>query len=446
MTQKSTPTLSHESEEIKNQKLNQIWILSQSDFLKEASTHYGRVILADSLWKPVENINNLTAFFDLLRVEGITPKLSESLVKLGIAGVQDLRKQNPNELFDYFLWLHQSVEKDFSQADITRAIHRANNTQLVTFDLHNKKLAQDSTKYATLKKKQQQEVEYIRYDSKKEFISFCLQCIWFIALSYFSAYFLLFIPILLAFHIYKNSYFIANINYNVRKFIEESIYENTGALSSWLMKVQDSLTQIKNFSCISVMVLWTIIFFFGVTGGHFMNQIRDVLPEKKPQVQEKGKARYLSQEVFDTFDGREITRAEILWVLILSTPMRENVWSMSDCFGDISSSQYAEQICYAKNRGIVSGDANNNFNPNWIVTNGAWLKFILNFYEANVPRRALYITYNDITPKDWFSTYAEYAKSHGIIPRSQNEFHPNEAITIETIDRYIEKISEMNQN
>jgi len=70
----------------------------------------------------------------------------------------------------------------------------------------------------------------------------------------------------------------------------------------------------------------------------------------------------------------------------------------------------------------------------------------LNFYEANVPRRALYITYNDITPKDWFSTYAEYAKSHGIIPRSQNEFHPNEAITIETIDRYIEKISEMNQN
>jgi hypothetical protein len=46
--------------------------------MREACTHYGRIILAYKL----KNINNLAAFFDLLRIDGMTPKLAALLVLL----------------------------------------------------------------------------------------------------------------------------------------------------------------------------------------------------------------------------------------------------------------------------------------------------------------------------------------------------------------------------
>jgi hypothetical protein len=148
--------------------------------------------------------------------------------------VKDLRTQDSHDLCQYFLGLDDVSIQKFSIDDIKQALLQSRQTPLVIFDLYNKKLAQDCTKYATTKYYQQKEIEYIRDESKKEFFDFIVQSLGFIVLSYFSIYFLYFILVLLVFHIYKNSYFIARYTYSVRKYIEQYIYKQQGIISYML--------------------------------------------------------------------------------------------------------------------------------------------------------------------------------------------------------------------
>ena len=118
------------------------------------------------------------------------------------------------------------------------------------------------------------------------------------------------------------------------------------------------------------------------------------------------------------------------------------VWVLEkECFKDSFTASFPLEICYAKSRWYVQWDANWNFQPNKVINHWAGLKFILNFYDYDVPRRSLFITYDDVSKDEWYTTYAEYAKRIWLIPKSVGHFWPNDSITIEQIDRYVQVLS-----
>jgi hypothetical protein len=280
---------------------------------------------------------------------------------------------------------------------------------------------------------------YLKKESKHEFITLIIQSVIFLILGFISLYFLVFIPILFIFHFYRNSFFISKLHYTLREKLESYIFSHQLGPKSWLWLIQENFNFFKKTMCLWIIALLCIVFLQGLLTWNIERSVASSLSWYRTSSQKMEHPYYLKESVYNNFDWKVISREALVWILLSNQDIKTDSGSQS-CFWDISESIYKEQICFAKRKWYIQWDAFNNFNPTDTVSHAAGLKFILNFNGENVPSRAAYITFDDLEKRFWYTTYAEYAKIHGLIPESERLFYPDEAITINQVDTYIYKL------
>jgi len=426
-------------QKIYNEKLLLLGISDSQKFLSITSTHYKRVALAKKIGHPIEKINKLTAFFDFMRVEGMKAVVAEVLVKDSVKWVQDLRKKDWGILYTDLIHHYPYITRYINPEYLGELIQNSNKTPLFIFDFWYESFTVMSKWYATSITSVEKQYSYLENESKNEFITLMIQCVIFWLLSIVSPYFLVFIPILFVFHFYRNSFFISELHYTIREKLEHYIFENKKWTDTWTWFLQEDFNFFKKTLCLWLISLLGIIFLQWLLTWNIEKSIAWVFSTSTESTQKLEHPWYLSDSVYKSFDQEEISREELVWILLSNQNISWGTGAQN-CFKDISESNYKEQICFAKRKWYIQWDAQNNFNPSATVSHAAWLKFILNFNWETVPWRAAYVTFDDLEKQFWYTTYAEYAKINGLIDQWEKLFYPDWAITIKQVDSYIYKL------
>ncbi len=438
MNQTNTPHFKNFSDTWHHEVFETLNISSWDDFISLSHTHYHRLLLSERLHKPLLTINRLAIYFDFLRLTSISPELSEIFVELKIPGVMWLRKIDAEKLLHRIIKKYPYLDQSLRYNDIKNIVSESKQAKIIFFDIQSDDLKLKKKWYAKTRMMEYQELSYIKNESKYEVVSLILQIIIFIGLSFVSVYFIVFVIVLLWFHLLKNSYFISDISYKTREKIEQNTQWSQHK-NEYFFWVQQNFLMVKRWVIMFAIFVCVWIFIYGLFYWNVIYSISNTFDNSKNITQFNSWPKYLPVDIYSRFENNTITREELIWILYFS--QKDTTFTIKNCFNDISESIYAEQICDAKRRWIIQWDANNDFNPKGVVSHAAGLKFILNFSGENVPKRAAYLTFTDLEKRFWYTSYAEYAKSHGIIDSSMKEFDPLTPITISQIDSYLYKLT-----
>ena len=102
----------------------------------------------------------------------------------------------------------------------------------------------------------------------------------------------------------------------------------------------------------------------------------------------------------------KINRAEILKIILEAT-VKDDIGHSLDCFRDVRGDWYAKYVCYAKEKGIVSGYPDNTFKPSQNVTMAEALKMGIESFPVTVPEAG----------EPWYKKYVEFSHNNNIFSR-----------------------------
>ena len=126
--------------------------------------------------------------------------------------------------------------------------------------------------------------------------------------------------------------------------------------------------------------------------------------------------------------NNNISRVELLKMIIGAAKIPLST-STTQYFSDIDpTAWYVPYVNTAKERGIVGGYDDGTFRPNNPVTRAEGFKIVINTMGKQVTDTPVPL-FNDVTPLDWFTPYADYAKQNNLIQFSGISFLPNQLIT-----------------
>jgi len=116
--------------------------------------------------------------------------------------------------------------------------------------------------------------------------------------------------------------------------------------------------------------------------------------------------------------NKPITRAEFTKIVVgmYNIPMQD-LGSVVSSFKDVKTSEwYAVYIQAAYDKGIIEGYSKNTFNPNKPITRAEAMKVILLASGKNILLHTDEVgIFKDVSATDWFAKYATYAALNGII-------------------------------
>ncbi len=390
-------------------------------FLEQTKTPKNRVDMALKLKKTPWEINSLTAYHDFRRLKSINKHLAKIYIVAGIRGISHLAKLTSKQVEKKIKNSRIGKTVLVKSSLIQETIAEAKNTPVIISWLEKEPFFLQR-KWYILSKSDLTSIEQT-HDTKNnnDVVLLVLTLIILWVFSLISLYFLALVPVLIALHTLLES----NIGNTLVSPIKNSSYK------WWITWLSAAIVGI--FSC---------VFALGFFSGNIHNNIQSSLMSITSMSSQSSQD-YFPKEIHEYYQQKEITREDLIKILSVSTKINLDDFDEIECFKDNFQSQYPKEICYAKNKWYIQWDALGNFYPNRVISHGAGLKFILNYYGYGVPKRSLYLTYTDLQKTQWQTTYAEFAKRINLIDESVTEFYPDKTITIEQVDRYISRLTEI---
>lgn len=111
----------------------------------------------------------------------------------------------------------------------------------------------------------------------------------------------------------------------------------------------------------------------------------------------------------------EITRAELMKILALSTGTTIDVEKYNNCFPDVTDDWYAKYVCYAKDQGWVDGYDDGTFKPGNKVVKAEAIKMVLNTQGVVLDSVGTIKPFNDVELNVWYAPYVVTAKNLGVL-------------------------------
>lgn len=127
----------------------------------------------------------------------------------------------------------------------------------------------------------------------------------------------------------------------------------------------------------------------------------------------------------------EITRAELLKILVEAVVLTPETLEYNRCFTDVEVIEwYTRYICYAKSQGWVEGYEDGTFRPGNTINNIEVLAMTFDSQELFMEKwYTITNPFDDVDASSWYGPYVAYAKDNGIIDRTNNLYNPGELIT-----------------
>ena len=137
---------------------------------------------------------------------------------------------------------------------------------------------------------------------------------------------------------------------------------------------------------------------------------------------------------------KDMTREMLVKLLILHKDRKKLDYAKVDCFADVKDANFGKYICYALDKGLVSGRNKTTFDPLTLVTRSEALKMIFSINAIPVTRDLTRTSFNDTSKTDWFSPYVETAKTMGLLDDVKDTFRPEEKATTEFVLGILKKV------
>lgn len=134
-----------------------------------------------------------------------------------------------------------------------------------------------------------------------------------------------------------------------------------------------------------------------------------------------------------------INRAELLRILVGATGNQPEVSQYNNCFPDVKSEWFAAYICYAKEKGWVSGYPDGSFKPGNNVNKAEAIKMLVNTQswmpQESKPGEAK--TFTDVENSQWYAAYVRTAKEKEILLETGSKLFPDEMMQRGSISEMI---------
>jgi len=384
-------------------------------FLLQASSPLKRKNLASKLSKRPGEINSLTAYHDFRRVKSINKYLAKIYIIAWIRWVSHMLKMSKWEIQKRIknspIWKSVDVKNTIVQQNLDDA------KSIPKLDLGLEKETYFlQRKWYIIRKDSEIEQNNVQNNNYRWDIILFLLTLWIIVMfSLVSLYFILLIPIVIAFHCLFRSNFMAPLLALIPT-LEKNIYHIT-----WII------------ICVLIIFIWFVTW--------SVQKDIQVIYTYFPHNSAETSSRYFPEEVYNHYSKKEISREDLVKILVSARNIDIAKERWIECFKDVFQSEHPWEICYAKDAWYIQWDALWNFYPQQAISHAAGLKLILKFYNLNVPSSSLYLTYDDLQKNQWYTRYAEYAKRIWLIEQDVKEFKPTENISIQQVDSYIYTLS-----
>jgi hypothetical protein len=148
------------------------------------------------------------------------------------------------------------------------------------------------------------------------------------------------------------------------------------------------------------------------------------------------RVRGIVDDGFAFFPERELTRAELAKIVVLSTTgVLDDRFPETPFFPDVKTDQwYFPYITTATLLGVVKGYPDSYFRPEQKVTRAEAVKMVVN--SLGIPKKSMLGQFRDYDPTEWFHPYVSTAYEHNIISgkvsdsgQKQMIFAPGEFVT-----------------
>ena len=139
-----------------------------------------------------------------------------------------------------------------------------------------------------------------------------------------------------------------------------------------------------------------------------------------------------------------------MFVMVLSKLSKEDIIPSNTKFSDVPSGKwYTNSVAWATDKKIVSGNSNNNFNPNKSISREQLIVMLYNYYKLNNKSSNIsenlsnYYDYTDVSP--WAKEAMTWATSKGIISGNNGNILPKNDATRAEVAIIIQKYMDLSK-
>lgn len=125
---------------------------------------------------------------------------------------------------------------------------------------------------------------------------------------------------------------------------------------------------------------------------------------------------------------KTVSRAEMTKILVGATGAKPTLETHSKCFPDVKDEWFAPFVCYAKEKGWVSGYADGTFKPGKEVSKVEAIKIIVNAYEFDLGS-ATDIPFDDTDKTAWYVPYLASASKKGLLETTTGRYGVSDFIS-----------------
>ncbi len=122
-----------------------------------------------------------------------------------------------------------------------------------------------------------------------------------------------------------------------------------------------------------------------------------------------------------------------------------NIYKGDSPFNDImKDAWYLNYLYTAYKKGIIDGDPDGNFRPNYSVQLVEFLKIVFNGMGVNIDENVTVAPYDDVDANEWYAPYVAYAKELEIIDPNVSKIYPAKEMTRGEVAEIIYKVMLLN--
>lgn len=123
-----------------------------------------------------------------------------------------------------------------------------------------------------------------------------------------------------------------------------------------------------------------------------------------------------------------INRAELLKILVGGAGYaKPDEMTYRNCFPDVKTEWYAAYVCFAKEKGWISGYNDGSFRPEQMINKVEAIKMLINSqgFPATKDTSKDTSTFDDVDLKQWYGPYMYVAEAMEIIDNAEKNFYPD---------------------
>lgn len=125
-----------------------------------------------------------------------------------------------------------------------------------------------------------------------------------------------------------------------------------------------------------------------------------------------------------------LNRAELVKIIVDLSGEYYLAEDYGDCFPDVNSQWFAPYVCYAKEKGWVSGFKSGEFEPSTRVKKAEALKMLIESEEGSFFDDEAYVNlFDDVESGNWYISYLNLARRKGVLPEIYGDVLPGSRLT-----------------